>query len=100
MDKRKSNGGNSTKTKGIDKRKNAYRDAVEEAISPQDIINILHKFRDDYLATGDIQAGKTVLEYCVTKPTENKDFTTNGNDIVANVVISDELAKELSDNIE
>jgi len=71
MDKRKNNGGNSTKTKGIDKRKNAYRDAVEEAITPEDIINILHKFRDDFLSTGDVQAGKTVLEYCVTKPTEN-----------------------------
>ena len=71
MDKRKNNGGNSTKTTGIDKRKNAYRDAVEEAISPDDIIKILHKFRDDFLTKGDVQAGKTVLEYCVTKPTEN-----------------------------
>jgi hypothetical protein len=71
MDKRKNNGGNSTKTTGVDKRKNAYRDAVEEAITPKDIIEVLRKFKELFIDNEDIQAGRTVLEYCVTKPTES-----------------------------
>ena len=101
MDKRRLNGGNSTKAKGVDKRKNAYRNAVEEAITPNDIIEILHKFKDLFMVGGDIQAGKTVLEYCVTKPTTEIDLKSNGEAIIPNVTItqeeSDRINKELDD---
>jgi len=95
------NGGNSTKAKGIDKRKNAYRLAVEEAITPNDIIEILHKFKELFIVNGDIQAGKTILDFCVTKPTTEIDLKSNGESIIPNVTITQEeenkIKKELDD---
>jgi len=95
------NGGNSTKAKGIDKRKNAYRLAVEEAITPKDIIEILHKFKKIFIENEDVQAGKTILEYCVVKPTTEIDVKTNGVAIIPNVTITqkeaDKINKELDD---
>ena len=103
MDGRKNNGntGHSTKAKGIDKRKNSYRDAVEEAITPNDIIEILHKFKELFIVNEDIQAGKTILEYCVVKPTTEIDLKSNGAAIIPNVTITqkeaDKINKELDD---
>ena len=100
MDKRKLNGGHSTKATGIDKRKNAYREAVEEAITPKDIIEILHKFKELFIVNEDIQAGKTVLEYCVTKPTTEIDVKGSGVTIVPNVTITQKEADEINKQID
>ena len=102
MDGRKNNGnaGHSTKAKGIDKRKNAYRDAVEEAITPKDIIEILHKFKELFIVNEDIQAGKTVLEYCVTKPTTEIDLKNNGVTLIPTVTITQKEADRINTELD
>ena len=37
MDKRKNNGGNSTKAKGADKRKNEYKDVVKSVVTVEKV---------------------------------------------------------------
>ncbi len=68
-DKRKNNGGHSTKSKGIDKRKNEYRKALEEACTPEDVVKVLQALRTEAF-TGDIPAVKLFLEYYLGKPTQ------------------------------
>jgi len=80
MDKRKENGGHSTKAKEgkIDKRKNKYRDALDNAHTEGDVEKVINMVRDKALKEKDIQAGKLYLEYYVGKPKEGLDLTTNG----------------------
>ena len=68
MDKRKNNGGNSTKSKGADKRKNQYRDALEQANSIEDVVEVLKMVKTKAVEKQDIQAGKLFLEYYLGKP--------------------------------
>lgn len=81
MDKRKENGGHSTKTKGVDKRKNSYRQAINEAFSNEDVIAVLKKCKVDWLEHDNIQAAKVFLENLVSKPTQELDVTSNGETI-------------------
>jgi hypothetical protein len=72
MDKRKQNGGHSTKSKGVDKRKNEYKKAIENAITLDDVERALKKciqigISDD---KDRMQALKLLLEYTVGKPKE------------------------------
>jgi|TARA_B100000809_G_scaffold92435_1_gene91027 hypothetical protein len=80
MDKRKENGGHSTKAKEgkIDKRKNKYRDALDNAHTEGDVEKVINMVRDKALKEKDIQAGKLYLEYYVGKPKEGLDITTDG----------------------
>ena len=80
MDGRKNNGnkGHSTKTTGADKRKNSYRDAIKEAFTGEDIVDVL-KTTLIAAKNGDIQAAKLFLEFTVSKPTESLDVSTNNN---------------------
>ena len=80
MDKRKENGGHITKAKEgkIDKRKNKYRDALDNAHTEGDVEKVINMVRDKALKEKDIQAGKLYLEYYVGKPKEGLDLTTNG----------------------
>ena len=41
MDKRKQNGGHSTKTKGADKRKNEYKDVVKSVVTVEKLADVL-----------------------------------------------------------
>ena len=74
MDKRKNNGGNSTKAKGVDKRKNQYRTAIAEAISYDDLTKLL---RNTFLVALDddskdrMKATQMILEYTLGKPKES-----------------------------
>lgn len=70
MDKRKGNGnkGHSTKAKGVDKRKNQYRDALEQANTVQDVVEVLKMVKTKAVEKQDIQAGKLFLEYYLGKP--------------------------------
>ena len=63
-DKRKLNGGHSTKSKegNIDKRKNEYRKALEEASSKQDVIDVINMIKIKAVKDKDVQAGKLFLE--------------------------------------
>ena len=80
MDKRKENGGHSTKAKDgkVDKRKNKYGEALDNAHTEGDVEKVINMVRDKALKDKDIQAGKLYLEYYVGKPKEGLDLTTNG----------------------
>ena len=80
MDKRKNNGGNSTKTTGIDKRKSPYRALVTQATTEEDFIAVFQKLQQNALK-GDTQATKLYLEYTIGKPTLAVDITSEGNSI-------------------
>ena len=62
MDARKNNGGNSTKAKGIDKRKNAFREVISESQTPEDVKNVLNMVKHKAIADQDISAAKLYLE--------------------------------------
>jgi predicted mannosyl-3-phosphoglycerate phosphatase (HAD superfamily) len=81
MDKRKNNGGNSTKSKGIDKRKNQYKEILEDALSPSELIDLLVMLQDKAIKDKDIQAAKILLEYYIGKPQQRVDVTSGGDNI-------------------
>tara|TARA_R110000764_G_scaffold19370_1_gene50958 strand:+ start:1647 stop:1943 length:297 start_codon:yes stop_codon:yes gene_type:complete len=80
MDKRKNNGGNSTKALGIDKRKSPYKALVTQATTEEDFIAVFQKLQQNALK-GDTQATKLYLEYTIGKPTLAVDITSEGNSI-------------------
>lgn len=75
MDKRKLNGGHSTKSSGLDRRKNQYKSALAEASTQEDVVNVIHSLKSKAL-TGDVFACKLYLEYYLGKPTQVLDVTT------------------------
>ena len=77
MDKRKNNGGNSTKSSGVDKRKNPYRDIVKEVVTVEKLADVLKMLLGKAINEQDIPASKLLLEYSLGKPTETKDITIN-----------------------
>ena len=80
MDKRKSNGGHSTKSKGVDKRKNVYKDALD-ALTVDKLRGVLTMLHKKATEDNDTAAGKILLEWYLSKPTASTDLTTNGKDI-------------------
>jgi hypothetical protein len=81
MDKRRNNGGNSTKTEGLDKRKNEYKDALSQAGDVDSVSKVLKMLYKKAVEKSDNNAAKIYLEYYLGKPHQSKDITTNGNDI-------------------
>ncbi len=82
MDKRKNNGGNSTKAKGADKRKNQYRQALEQANSVEDVVEVLKMVKNKAVEKQCIQASKLFLEYYLGKPETQIDIkSTEGVNI-------------------
>jgi hypothetical protein len=81
MDARKNNGGNSTKAKGADKRKNEYRNAIEQAASIDDVADVLKMLLEKAKVLKDVKAAQLFLEYTIGKPLQSIDHTTNGNDL-------------------
>jgi hypothetical protein len=81
MDKRSNNGGHSTKSKGIDKRKNDYRQAIENAVSREDVELILNQCKDIAMSSKPdrMQAVKLILEYTLGKPKQELDLNNNMN---------------------
>ena len=76
MDKRKLNGGNSTKAIGVDKRKNEYKNALDSASGVDDVVNVILKVKDKALE-GDLNACKLFLEYYLGKPTQTINQSTD-----------------------
>ena len=95
MDNRKNNGGNSTKSKGIDKRKNSYRTALNEASTVEDVKDVLEKLKN-MAKSEDMQAIKLYLEYYLGKPKETVE-TINHN--IASEITEAE-AKKINDILE
>jgi hypothetical protein len=80
MDKRKENGGHSTKSLGVDKRKNKYLELLDQASTPEEIVSVIKKLKEIALIKGDVQAIKLFLEYYLGKPKETIETTHNLND--------------------
>lgn len=94
MDKRKNNGGNSTKAKGVDKRKNEYKKLLDKASSPDEVVNVIIKLKKEALK-GDMQAIKLFLEYYLGRPTERIDHTTDGEKMQSvNVILGNGIKPE------
>ena len=76
MDLRKHNGnkGHSTKAKGIDKRKNMYKDALADALDVEDISNVLRMLYAKAIEEKDTNASKILLEYYLVKKTTTTIF--------------------------
>jgi hypothetical protein len=70
-DQRKHNGGHSTKAKGSDRRKNAYRSIVAETISPEDVGDVLKMLLKKSLVSKDTKAAQLLLDYTLGKPKES-----------------------------
>jgi hypothetical protein len=72
MDGRKKNGnkGHSTKSKGVDKRKNPFKQAVESAISDDELIKVIKMLYNKAITDGDVNAAKEVLNRCLGKSIE------------------------------
>lgn len=82
MDKRRNNGGNSTKAKGADKRKNQYRQALEQANTVEDVVEVLKMVKNKAVEKQCIQASKLFLEYYLGKPETQIDIkSTEGVNI-------------------
>lgn len=75
MDKRRNNGGNSTKSTGLDRRKNQYKSALAEASTKDDVVQVILSLKEKAV-TGDVHAIKLFLEYYLGKPTQVLDVTT------------------------
>ena len=80
---RAENGGHSTKTKDgkIDKRKNEYKSALQEASTKEDVISVIQMILNKAVRDEDIPAAKLYLEYYLGKPKDSLDVTTNGKSI-------------------
>ena len=91
MDNRKNNGGNSTKAKGIDKRKNEFKDLVSEAISEEDIKNVFKMLLLKSTEDKDTKASEVLLSYRIGKPTQTIEQT--------NVNYNQELTPEETERI-
>ena len=68
MDKRKTNGGHSTKSNGVDKRKNPFRTAVTDAVTDEELKELIQVMYKKAVKEDDVQAAKIILEYCLGKP--------------------------------
>lgn len=79
MDKRKNNGGNSTKSSGVDKRKNKYLELLDQASTPEEVVKVIKKLKSIALEKGDVQAIKLFLEYYLGKPKETIENTHSLN---------------------
>lgn len=76
MDKRKNNGGHSTKaTKEDDKRLNPFRDAIKKACTEEDVIAVLQMLYTSAIETKSTRAAKIYLEYALGKPKETIDLS-------------------------
>jgi hypothetical protein len=79
-DKRRLNGGHSTKTAGLDKRKNPFKDLISQAVSEKNFITIFQKLEGDAMK-GNVQSAKLYLEYTIGKPMQSVDITSDGGSI-------------------
>lgn len=83
MDKRKKNGGHSTKAKGVDKRKNEYRTALTKAAGTDDLVEVIKMLFKKATTKQDTKAAQLVLEYYLGKPKESIDVHTTGDSHVS-----------------
>jgi len=79
MDKRKDNGGHSTKALGVDKRKNEYKKVLEDALTSKELINVVKMLYNKAIDKQDVKASQILMEYYLGKPKETIETTHNLN---------------------
>jgi len=80
MDNRTKNGGHSTKAKGADKRKNPYKELLDLASTPEDVVEVIKTLKQKAINNQDVNAIKLFLEYYLGKPKETKEIDLNLNE--------------------
>tara|TARA_R110000822_G_C15074131_1_gene468954 strand:- start:86 stop:370 length:285 start_codon:yes stop_codon:yes gene_type:complete len=80
MDNRTKNGGHSTKAKGADKRKNQYKELLDLASTPEDVVEVIKTLKQKAINNQDVNAIKLFLEYYLGKPKETKEIDLNLNE--------------------
>jgi hypothetical protein len=80
MDKRKNNGGNSTKSKGVDKRRNEWKSVLSDALTPEDLTQVIKMLFKKSIDKQDVKASQILLEYYLGKPKETIEATHNINE--------------------
>ena len=96
-DKRHYNGGNSTKAKGTDLRRNEYRQAVADATNEEEIKNVIQMLYQKAIDRKCVKASELFLSYVVGKPTEI-DFTASSDIIPELIYLQPVYANEIKDN--
>ena len=76
----KGNEGWSTKAKGIDRRKNPFKQLINEATSEANFIAVFQTLEASAMS-GDVQSAKLYLEYTVGKPMQSVDITSDGGSV-------------------
>jgi hypothetical protein len=79
MDKRRNNGGNSTKAKGVDKRKNDYKSVLENTLTHEDLGKVVKMLFNKAVKDEDTTSAKILMEYYLGKPKETIEQTHNVN---------------------
>jgi hypothetical protein len=82
MDKRATNGnkGHSTKAVGVDKRKNEYKELLDLAATPDEVVEVIKVLKIKAIEKQDVNAIKLFLEYYLGKPKETIEQTLTLND--------------------
>ncbi len=76
MDKRKNNGGHSTKSKGVDKRRNKYKNVLADTIKGEELAQVFQMLYTKAVTEEDVAAAKLIIEYAVGKPSQQLDVTS------------------------
>jgi len=79
MDKRRNNGGNSTKAKGVDRRKNDYKSVLENTLTHEDLGEVVKMLFKKAVEDEDTTSAKILMEYYLGKAKETIEQTHNVN---------------------
>lgn len=81
-----SKGRHSTKAKGIDKRKNEYKQLLRESVTPEDFKNLIEVVKTKAL-NGDIKAIQLMFDYTLGRPTQSIDLDTHQDEEINEIQI-------------
>lgn len=84
MDKRKHNGGHSTRSRGIDKRKNEYKEVLNDALNEDELKKVVRMLYGKAVNDEDTNAAKILIEHYLGKPKQTIDQNNTNYDIVWN----------------
>ena len=79
LDKRKTNGGHSTKSLDPnDRRRNQFKGVLAEVMTKDELGDVFKMLHNEAIANQDIQAAKLLIEYAVGKPHQSVEVTEEG----------------------
>lgn len=82
-----SKGRHSTKsTKGVDRRRNEYKQLLRESVTPEDFKNLIEVVKTKAL-NGDIKAIQLMFDYTLGRPTQNIDLDTHQDEEINKIEV-------------